>query len=310
LFGLVVNVIPFDYDLRFAGYPSTTEILAGGPVDDLTLAVYDRGDAGGLRIDFDANPALYRAEELLGHQQRFLRLLEAIVAAPERPLGHLELLGPAERRQLLVDWNSTERPLPEATLPGLFEAQVARNPQAPALAAGEQTLSYAELNGRANRLAHYLIDQGVGPETLVAVGLPRSAQMVEAVLAVLKAGAAYLPLDPDYPRERLAYMLQDARPACVLSSAQVAERLPEGCTPLLLPLDHPDTQRWLEQHPETNPTDAERTRALRPQHPAYVIYTSGSTGTPKGVVIPQQAVVRLLINVEYVALGPKQSVLH
>jgi nonribosomal peptide synthetase DhbF len=152
-------------------------------------------------------------------------------------------------------------------------------------------LTYAELNLQANRLAHYLISQGVGPETLAAIALPRSIEMVVSLLAILKAGGAYLPLDPDYPPERLAYMLKDAQPACVLTTAQIAEQLPESVAQLLL--DHPDTAGALAQSPEANPSDAERTQPLTPHNPAYVIYTSGSTGTPKGVVVTHQNVARL-----------------
>ncbi len=144
--------------------------------------------------------------------RRLERMLEAVVAEPERAIGRLDLLEPEERRQLLVDWNATEREVVAATLPELFEAQVARSPEAVALVYEESRLSYAELNERANRLAHLLISLGTGPEDLVALALPRSMEMVVGLLGILKAGAAYLPLDPDYPAQRLAYTLQDAAP--------------------------------------------------------------------------------------------------
>ena len=157
---------------------------------------------------------------------RLVRLLEVASADPQQPIGRLELLAPEERRQILVDWNDTACEVPPATLPGLFEAQVKRSPAATALVFGESTLTYAQLNARTNRLAHLLIGLGIGPEDLVALVLPRSGEMIVGLLAILKAGAAYLPLDPDQPAERLAYMLQDAQPACVLTSAQMAELLP------------------------------------------------------------------------------------
>src|SRR4029077_17981277 len=206
-----------------------------------------------------------------------------VVAEPTQPIGRLELLEPEERRQLLVEWNATAREVPPVTLPGLFEAQVARSPEAPAVVFEERMLSYAELNAQANRLAHHLIAQGVGLESLGALALPRSIEMVVALLGILKAGAAYLPLDPEYPEERLAYMLRDAQPACVLSVARLAGRLPEGVAQLLL--DEPETAGALAQRPETNPTEAEGIQPLSPQNSAYVIYTSGSTGAPKGVVL-------------------------
>src|SRR5208337_4234249 len=216
--------------------------------------------------------------------RRLAALLEAVVADPGQAIGRIDLLTPKERRQLLFEWNATARDVPQVTLPALFEAQVERSPEAIALVFEQSTLSYAELNLQANRLAHYLIGRGIGPENLVALALPRSAEMIVALLAILKAGAAYLPLDPDYPVERLAYMLRDARPACVLTNVQIAERLrlPEGVAQLLL--DHSETAGALAQSPETNPSDAERTQPLTPHNPAYVIYTSGSAGKPKGVV--------------------------
>ena len=180
--------------------------------------------------------------------------------------------------------------MPQVTLPALLEAQVERSPEAIALVFEESTLSYAELNAQANRLAHLLIGRGVGPENLIALALPRSTEMIIALLGILKAGAAYLPLDPEYPAERLSYMLRDAQPACVLTSARIAERLrlPEGVAQLLL--DHPDSAGALALSPETNPSDAERTQPLSPHNPAYVIYTSGSTGQPKGVVVTHSGI--------------------
>ena len=211
---------------------------------------------------------------------------------PGQPIGRIELLTPQERRQLLYEWNASDRDVPPVTLPALFEAQVERSPEATALVFEDAKLKYAELNLRANRLAHYLIGLGIGPEDLVALALPRSMEMVIALLGILKAGAAYLPLDPDYPAERLAYMLRDAQPACVLTSARIAERLPESIAQLLL--DHPETAGALAQSPETNPSDAQRTRPLSPRNPAYLIYTSGSTGTPKGVIVSHGAIVNRL----------------
>ena len=199
------------------------------------------------------------------------------------PLHRLEVLGPEERHTLLKEFNATAHPLPEATLPALFEAQVARTPEALALLCGEERLTYGALNARANRLAHWLLAQGVGPERVVGIALERSPEMVVALLANLKAGGAYLPLDPEYPAARLAQMLGEAAPVLVLTSRSVRARLPQGLE--LLALDAPETQAALARAPTHNPTDADRPTPLRPQHPAYVIYTSGSTGRPKGVVV-------------------------
>jgi nonribosomal peptide synthetase DhbF len=247
-------------------------------------------------------------ERMAGHLRR---LLEGIVSAPESRLSQLPMLTDEERRQLLVEWNDTARGVPQVTLPALFEAQVERSPEAIALAVGESTLSYAELNAQANRLAHLLIGRGIGPEKLVALALPRSAEMVVALLGVLKAGAAYLPLDPEYPVERLSYMLRDAQPACIVTSIQSAERLrlPEGVAQLLL--DHPETLSALAQSQKTNSSDAEGTGPLSPHNPAYVIYTSGSTGTPKGVVVTHKGIPSLMAaQIEQFALRPEARVLQ
>ncbi|KAA2257273.1 amino acid adenylation domain-containing protein [Solihabitans fulvus] len=183
--------------------------------------------------------------------------------------------------RLLAEWNDTERAVPPGTLPALFEAQVARTPDAPALAFENGTLSYAELDRRANRLAHLLIGRGIGPERIVALALPRSVDLVVAQLGVVKAGAAYLPVDPAYPAERIGFMLADARPALVIAAAgpSSVDGVPT------LPIDAPDTAAILAGLPDTAPTDADRTAPLRLEHAAYVIYTSGSTGRPKGVVV-------------------------
>ena len=288
LFGTSINVMAFDHELLFAGHRTTARNFSNGPVQDLSIVVYDRSNSNELRIDFEANPALYSSDELANHQQRFLRLLEAIAANPSQQIGRLELLEPEERQRILVDWNDTACEVPPTTLPALFEAQVKRSPDATALVFEESILTYAQLNTQANRLAHFLIGEGIGPEDLVALALPRSIEMVVSLLAILKAGAAYLPLDPDYPAERLAYIVQDAQPAWVFTTAQIAHRLPDSPSQLLL--DHPDTVNALARNPGSNPIDTERSEPLNVHNPAYVIYTSGSTGVPKGVVVTHQGV--------------------
>jgi len=260
---------------------------------DLSLGLSERrtrdGRAEGIEGLIEYRTDLFERGTIEAMGRRLVRLLEAVTADPNQRIGRIDILQPEERQQILVEWNNTGCEVPEVTLPALFEAQVERSPEAIALVFQESTLSYAELNAQANRLAHLLIRRGVGPESLVAIALPRSIEMVVTLLGILKAGAAYLPLDPDYPVERLAYMLEDAQPACVLTNVQIAEwlRLPEGVAQLVL--DHPETVRALSQSPETNPSDAERTRPLSPKNPVYVIYTSGSTGTPKGVVVEHKS---------------------
>jgi amino acid adenylation domain-containing protein/thioester reductase-like protein len=309
LFTTVINIEPFDYDLRFARHPVTPHNLSNGTAADLAIFIYDRGDGKGLRIDFDANPALYDADDLASHQRRFLRLLEALGDDLQRPIGQLDILDARERRRLLVEWNDTAHAVPRTTLPALIEAQVARTPAATALVGEDASLSYAELNARANRLARLLIAQGVGPEQIVALALPRSAEMVVALLAILKSGAAYLPIDLDYPNERIAFMLADARPARLLTIAALAARLP-GETPCLL-LDDDATVAALNRQPDGNPGDAERVAPLSPDNPAYVIYTSGSTGKPKAVVVTHRGIPSLVASqIERFAITPEARILQ
>ncbi|MFE6051425.1 amino acid adenylation domain-containing protein [Kitasatospora sp. NPDC056446] len=179
---------------------------------------------------------------------------------------------------------------PPALLPGLFEAQAARTPRATAVVFEGATHSYAELNAAANRLARLLIEHGAGPERTVALMLPRTAGLVVSLLAVLKTGAAYVPVDPDHPADRIGYVLDDARPALVLTTEALADRLPADA----LTVDSAATAEDLAGRAAGDVTDAERREPLRPGHPAYVIYTSGSTGRPKGVVVPHAALANLL----------------
>ncbi|MFI1288116.1 amino acid adenylation domain-containing protein [Streptomyces sp. NPDC020792] len=221
----------------------------------------------------------------------FVRVLEGVVAEPARPVSKVDVLDPVARHELLVTRNATEHQVPAASLPALFQAKVAERPDAPALVCGDEELTYAELNARANRLARLLIGRGIGPEHIVGLALPRSVELIVGLLAVLKSGAGYLPVDPEYPAERIAFMLADAAPRLVLSTTGVAGRLPAGPT---LALDDPDVRAELAAPADTDPGDDERTGPLLPQHPAYLIYTSGSTGRPKGVVMPGGALVNLM----------------
>ncbi|MEJ8654216.1 amino acid adenylation domain-containing protein [Streptomyces sp. MS1.AVA.3] len=280
LVGPLVNIMPFDYGVEFAGAPARARNLSAGPVDDLTVNVYDRADGRGLRIDHDGNPALYEDADLAGHQERFLHLLDRLAAGdPQAPLAAHGIATPAEHALVVDTFNQTERALPPTTLIGPIEARAARTPAATALIHGDTSLSYAELNARANRLARHLQTLGARPGAVVAVSVPRSVELVVALLAVLKAGAAYLPLDPDHPAERLTGMLDDAAPVCAVTDRP--GRLPDGTSTPLLALDGLD----LSAYPAIDPG-----RPLTPAHPAYVIYTSGSTGRPKGVVVSHGAI--------------------
>ncbi|MDF3198891.1 amino acid adenylation domain-containing protein [Pseudomonas sp. 1912-s] len=251
----------------------------------LTLNVDDQGD--GFRLTA-MTPAQIGAQRICGYMQAALHgLVEALERAPQRPLDQLSILGPQEREQLLSGFNATEVAYNlDQTLHGLFEAQVERTPDALAVKAGDQHLSYRELNERANQLAHHLRDQGVQPDSRVAICVERGLEMVVGLFAILKAGGGYVPLDPAYPLERIAYMLQDSAPAAVLVQGDTRSLLGEVTVPVV------DLGRNTWQHqPASNP----QVPGLTAQHQAYVIYTSGSTGQPKGVINEHAGVVNRLL---------------
>jgi amino acid adenylation domain-containing protein len=215
-------------------------------------------------------------------------LVGALEHAPATPLRQVEVLAQDVRGRVLTEWNDTARPVPGSTLPELAEAQAARTPEAIALACGEVSVSYASLNARANRLARLLVRRGVGPESVVAVAMERSVEQVTTLLAVLKAGGAYLPVDPGFPVTRIAFMLSDAAPAAVITTAALAGSLPipDGVRVLLAgELEREARRDQGSGLAQADLADADRTAPLAATHPAYVIYTSGSTGQPKGVTI-------------------------
>ncbi|GAA1983364.1 amino acid adenylation domain-containing protein [Catenulispora subtropica] len=218
-------------------------------------------------------------------------MLERGLAAPETPIGRIELRADAER-ELAAAWNATTHAVARDTLPRLFEAQAARTPDHRAVVYEDEAASFAELNARANQLARHLVRQGAGPERIVALALPRSLDLIVALWAVVKTGAAYLPVDVDYPAARIAAMLDDAAPILTLTTAAAAGRLPAGTA--LQPVDDAEFARRVAAESAANLADAERLTPLRPEHPLYVIYTSGSTGRPKGVVMPAAPIVNLL----------------
>ncbi|NUT40407.1 MAG: AMP-binding protein, partial [Thermoactinospora sp.] len=251
--------------------PAGVEVVHTGTAKfDLTLNV---GPAGTGFLEYSRD--LFDRATARALVRRLTRVLEQAVADPSAPLSGLDLLDAAERRTLVEEWNGDLVSEPGDTLPGLFEAQARRTPGARAVG----SWTYAELNARANRLAHKLIAHGARPGAIVALSLPRSPDLVAALLAVLKSGAAYLPLDPSYPAGRVDHMIADAGPVCLVDESW------------LTGLDD-----WLDHDPE---------RDLRPGDAAYVIYTSGSTGRPKGVLVTHHNVVRLLTATEpWFGFGP------
>jgi amino acid adenylation domain-containing protein len=254
--------------------------------------VYAWEQDGRLGFSFLGNAALFdrwRIEQMARH---YREILDAFIDRPDRQLWQLARLGPADERRLLQDWNSTRHHVAPATLPRLFEAQAARTPQAVAVIAGERSFTYAELNARANRLARYLIARGAGPNGFVAVALPRSLDLPLTLLAILKTGAAYVPLDLDSPLPRLQAMLRDAAPIGLITSHDRAAGLPD-LVPMVV-IDRRDVLEALAGLPADDLDDRDRLAPLDARHAAYVIYTSGSTGVPKGTLIEHRNAVNIL----------------
>ncbi|MEV4434132.1 amino acid adenylation domain-containing protein [Streptomyces sp. NPDC049585] len=272
----------FDTLVVFENYPVEQEPLQRsaqevGVVDaevrdavhyPLALLAAQRGER--LTVDWSYRPDLLDAGRVDALAERFVAVLRAFAADPATPLAALDLLTPGERHQVLTEWNATALQAPAEPVTERFAAQAARTPGATAVVAEDRELTYAQLDARAGRIAHWLREQGAGPERYVAVRLPRTSDLVATLLAVLRTGAAYVPVDPELPAERIAYILQDAAPVLTVTEEALAGA-------------------GLEDRPATGPA-ARR----RPGQAAYVIYTSGSTGRPKGVVVPSAAMDNLL----------------
>jgi putative pyridoxal-dependent aspartate 1-decarboxylase len=272
-------------DLDFHGLSVEHNVSSHNSIKcDLELTATE-GD-GQLCIDWTYNVDLFARASIERMVDNFEVLLRGIVAQPDARLSALPVLSEAERERLLHQWNDTDTPgAPDGAVHALFEAQAAATPDAPALTHGKLTLSYAELNARANRLAHQLTARQVGADSLVGLCMERSATMVVAMLAIMKAGAAYLPLDPDYPSARLAFLARDAGLALILTeSAHLAVLAADG--PQTLCLDDAALALALAGGNAANPV-----AAVRADAPACVIYTSGSTGEPKGVLVPHRSIV-------------------
>jgi pristinamycin I synthase-2 len=272
---------------------------------DLLFDVWERtgpdGRAAGLHGELEYSADLYDRATAQTLAERLVRLLGRLVALPERSVTDADVLDASERSRVLTEWNDTSREVRDTTLVELFEEQAARTPDAPAVVFEDQVLTYAELNATANRLARRLVQRGAGPERYVAVALERSVGLVAALLGVLKSGAAYVPVDPQYPAERIGHMLEDARPLLILTDTRLSGTVPANSVPVLL-LDRLDT---------SDGPAADLPGGPHPQHPAYAIFTSGSTGRPKGVTVSHAAVVnRLLWMQDAYGLGADDRVLH
>uniref|UniRef100_UPI001F46761D condensation domain-containing protein n=1 Tax=Streptomyces venezuelae TaxID=54571 RepID=UPI001F46761D len=227
LVGPTVNILPRSEDLNFAGHEAELRPEWLGPVSDLAFSFAEGPGGRGHTVHLDADAAICDADTLAAHERRFLALLDAFTEDPDRPVGRIELTSAPERARLLDEFGTAPREVPELSWPAAFERQVRRSPQAVALVCEDRELTYTELDEAADRLAQLLRTRGVGAEDVVGVALPRSPELVVALLAVMKAGAAYLPLDADHPRDRIAYMLTDAGARTVVTVHALAGELPE-----------------------------------------------------------------------------------
>jgi len=268
---------------------------------DLTLFIMET--AQGLRASLEYNTDLFKAATITRMLGNFQTLLEGIVANPQQRLSDLPLLTAAEKHQLLVEWNNTQTDYPSNTcIHQLFEAQAEQTPNAVAAVFGSEQLTYRELNHRANQLAHYLQGLGVGPETCVGICVERSLDILVGLLGILKAGAAYLPLDPAYPQERLTFMLEDAQVPVLLTQQPQVEKLPAHRAKVVcLDTDWDAINRESQENLISSVTA---------DNLAYVMYTSGSTGRPKGVSVIHRGVVRLVKGANYANLAAEEVFLQ
>ncbi|HEX9708063.1 MAG TPA: amino acid adenylation domain-containing protein, partial [Steroidobacteraceae bacterium] len=263
---------------------------------DLVLMALETGE--GLRLTFRYDAALFDVATIERMMAHFVRLVEGIVCDPDLPISRIPLLSRAERETIAIDWNRTEAEYPaDAALGALFEDRAAAAPESTAVSDGAVRVSYAELAAWSSRLADFLIERGVVPNVVVGVCLGRSTDLIVAILAIAKAGGAYLPLDPSHPPARKRFMLADANAALLLTRSDLAAGLGEAGVPAIC-LD------WVADDLARRPAMRRAHRKATGDDLAYVLYTSGSTGQPKGVAVPQRAVSRLVINTNYLDLSP------
>ena len=270
---------------------------------DLTLNTVEHDE--GISAELNYATALFDEPTVQRMARHWINLLQSIVDHPRQRIGELPLLAADEQQEILEHWNHTQAPYPaDRSVHQLIEAQAGETPDASAVLFGEQQLTYRQLNQRANRLAHALREQGVGPDVLVGIAVERSLEMVVGLLAILKAGGAYVPFDPEYPRDRLAYMMDDSGIGLLLTQRALLEHLPIPSSVRSIVLDDDDS--WLTAFSANDPV-----HLTHPEHLAYVIYTSGSTGRPKGAANAHQALVNRLVWMQKAyGLGATDTVLQ
>ncbi|MET4612838.1 amino acid adenylation domain-containing protein/non-ribosomal peptide synthase protein (TIGR01720 family) [Rhodococcus sp. PvR044] len=288
VFGPGVNIVMFEHPMTFGGSPASAQNMVTGAISELDFTVQGGQEGQSIRIDLRVGAGL--EDELERHRVQFTEFLRQLAAAPEAPVSRFDVLSDAQRRQVLVDFNDTARPQPSHTVPELFAAQVAATPDREALIAGEVRLSYRDLGARVNQLARHLTERGLAPEEVVAVGVPRSSEMVVGLLAVMAAGGAFVPLDPAWPQDRRDQVLADAGARLVLTGPGGVQASPDAAVAV-------DLADWAHGVQSADPLDA----PIEGRSLAYVIFTSGSTGRPKGAMIRHEAIcARLLWQVEEV----------
>ena len=286
LYDVLVNYVPAGSLRDFAGMPIAVPPAPSGLVLPWEVKLSERGASGGPELSVYYDPGLVEADEAQRFAECLLLLMANGIGDIDQSIGSLPIISDNERRRLITEVNQTAADLPEdATLASLCANQAARTPRDVAILCGTETIDYATLHARASDLARRLVGMGVGVDSVVGIALPRSIELVIAVLAIHKAGGAYLPLDPAYPAERIAYIIGDARAAVLVTTEAVAAGLPSTASRLLL-IDR------LEREPAP---DTELVADLRPDRLAYVIYTSGSTGNPKGVGVTHRNAVNLVL---------------
>ena len=287
LFDLTLSYMDQNYDANFEG--STVEFtLLPHHFEQNALVIFvdDFHKQGDIKVDFDYNLGFFEEDEIERLKARLEFLLAEILRHPSQPVRELQIMPDVELKKILVDWNNTTTDYPhDKTIVDLFEEQVVKTPEAIAVVFENQQLTYRGLNSKANQLAHYLQTLGVKPEVLVGICVERSIEMVIGLFGILKAGGAYLPLDPAYPAERLAFMLEDAKVPVLLTQSNLTDRLPEIQAPVVC----------LDVEAETQYSEKNIKSGVVPENVAYVIYTSGSTGQPKGACIYHRGLTNLVL---------------
>jgi amino acid adenylation domain-containing protein len=292
-----------DEPLALAGLDVTPILLQHTTAKfDLTLEVTT--NAGRLRVAFAYRSALFDEPMIDAMLEAFETLVTAIVHDPNRPVSQLPLLSPAAERRQLVDWNATARPLTGRRVERLFERQAEIRSNALAIVDGPAELTYSALNERANRLAHYLRSRAIADGACVGICFERGTNAIVAILAILKAGGTYVPLDPLYPRDRLAHMLVDTGVVLALSEGRASAPLAG------LPVEVVQLDRDASAFDGFSAANMEDTGHERSTDPAYIMYTSGSTGTPKGVLVPHAGIERLVTDTDYFSIAPHDAVAH